>query len=462
MQPLNPRPLPRATPADPALHRAGRVIDLALQAYVYGYPLVALRRTRNLLTSEDVGIGAPVNAFLHVERLMTPRSREVVKPNNDTLYSSAFLDLREGPLLLTVPDTQGRYYSLTLFDAYTNAFAYVGRRTTGTRAGRYVITGPGHRGPLPELPVLTAPTDSVWLLGRTLVDGPHDLDAACDTIRRYTLTTVRGTPPPTAHHHGPVLSPQHLGAGGIEFFDEVCAALALDPPPDADRPVLDLIAELGIGPGCTPSREVTDPVVRAALDTVGVSGDALLNLAPGAAPAEPGSTRQGIRQRDGWSYYLSTGSYDQRYLIRAGVAQQGIGAVHPDEALYIGARADAQDRPLDGRRRYLLRFEPGRLPPVDAFWSVTAYDREQYLMDNPLGRYSVGDRTPRLVYGDDGSLELYIQHDEPVQGPSNWLPVGPGRFELTVRCYQPHSRLLDGRYTLPPLVLLDDGPAQSA
>ncbi|WP_405771946.1 DUF1254 domain-containing protein [Streptomyces sp. NBC_00080] len=450
MQPTNSGPLP----ADPALDRVGRIIDIALQAYVYGYPLVALRRTRSLLTSKDVAIGAPVNTFLHVERLMTPRSREVVKPNNDTLYSSAFLDLREGPLLLTVPDTQERYYSLTLFDAYTNAFAYVGRRTTGTQAGQYVITGPHHHGPLPELPLLASPNDSVWLLGRTLVDGPHDLKAACDTIRRYTLTTVHGAPPPSAHHHGPVFSPQHLGGSGIEFFDEMCAALELDPPPAADRSILDLIAQVGVGPGRSPSREVADPVVRAALDTVGVSGDALLNTPPGAATRD----RKGISQHDGWSYYLSTGSYDRRYLVRAGVALQGIGAVHPNEALYIGARADAQGRPLDGRRRYLLRFEPGRLPPVDAFWSVTAYDQEQYLMDNPLERYSVGDRTPQLAYGDDGSLELYIQHDEPVQGPSNWLPVGPDRFELTVRCYQPRSPLLDGRYTLPPLVAGDECP----
>ncbi|MCX4919042.1 DUF1254 domain-containing protein [Streptomyces sp. NBC_00687] len=454
MRPLSTE-APTAPPTDPALDRATEINSLALQAYVYGYPLVALERTRRLLTSKDLPIGVPVNTFLHVDRLMTPRSREVVKPNNDTLYSSAFLDLRSGPLLLDVSDTRGRYYSLTLFDAYTNAFAYVGRRTTGTRAGRYVITGPGRHGPLPDLPVLAAATDSVWLLGRTLVDGPDDLDAAGDTIRRYALTTLQGTPPPSAPHEGAVLSPQGLGTCGIGFFDEMCAGLALNPPPATDQPVLDRIGRLGLGPGRVPSREVTDPVVRAALATVGVSGDALLNLPPGA----PGDvTGRGAARHNGWSYHLNTGSYGQCHLVRAGIALQGLGAVHPEEALYVTARTDPLGRSLDGGRRYLLRFEPGRLPPVDAFWSLTAYDHEQYLIDNPLGRYSLGDRTPGLVYSDDGSLEVRIQHEEPEGGPSNWLPVGPDRFELTVRCYQPHAPLLDGRYLLPPLVVLDEDP----
>ncbi|MFE9687238.1 DUF1254 domain-containing protein [Streptomyces sp. NPDC006285] len=440
---------------DPLLSRAGGLLDLALQAYVFGYPLVALERTRRLLTSQEIPIGAPVNTFLHVDRLMTPTNREVVKPNNDTLYSSAWLDLREGPLVLDVPEAHGRYYSLMFLDAYTNAFAYVGRRTTGTKPGRYVITGPDHHGELPNLPVLASPTHSVWALGRTLVEGPQDLAAAGALIRQYSLTRLDGAPIASLHSTGPLDSPQNLGKSGIAFFDEMCAALALNPPPAEDQPMLDRIAQCGIVPGAVPSRDVTDPLVHAVLDTVGVSGDALLSLTPGSSGASDG---QGMRHKDGWTYHLNTGGYGQSYAVRAIVALQGIGAVHPDEALYVGAREDSEGRLLDGSRCYRLRFEPGQLPPVDAFWSLTAYDHEQYLVDNPIERYSIGDRTSGLSYGPDGSLELYLQHEEPSQGPANWLPVGPGRFELIVRCYQPNPELLDGNYNLPPLLSVEDDP----
>jgi hypothetical protein len=437
---------------DSSLTAAGRLLDLALQAYVWGYPLVVMQRTRHLLTSADHSYGAPVNSFAHSDRLMTPASRAVAKPNNDTVYSSAWLDLRGGPLVLEVPDMAGRYYSLQFMDAYTNAWAYVGRRTTGTEAGRFVVTGPAWAGDLPGLPVLASPTNTVWLLGRTLVHGPADLPAVRDLIRRYTLTPLQGEDGVPARYAGPLQSPHHLGSAGIAFFDEMCAAIADDPPPPEDGPVLKGFAELGIGPGRIPSAEVADPFVHHLLDTVGAAGDVLLSLShsphDGMAP-----------ETDGWSYNLGTGSYGQRYLLRARVALQGLGAVHPQEALYASARKDVSGRPLDGQRRYLLRFLPGQFPPADAFWSLTAYGEDHFLIANPLGRYSLGDRTPGLVYGSDGSLEVLIQRDEPSHGTANWLPVGPGPFELTLRCYQPGPELLDGRYTIPPLVTLEDRDA---
>jgi hypothetical protein len=410
-------------------------------------------RTRRLLTSEALGsYAAPHNTFLHVTKLMSPSSRQVVKPNNDTLYSSAWLDLRKGPLVLSVPDTAGRYYSLMFMDAYTNGWAYVGRRTTGTKAGRFVIVGPDRSGGLPDLPVLRSPTDTAWLLGRTLVEGPHDLAAATELIARYRLTTVEGADPEVAYFTGPTPSPQHTGTAGITFFDELCRVIAHNPLGPEEQAYAQRFAELGIGPGHIPSVEVTDSRVRAALETAGTMGDATLKLAV--------DSHEGHRAInpvvDGWAYNLLTGSYGQEYLLRARVAFQGVGALHPEEALYVTAQADAEGRPLDARRRYRLRFPAGALPPVAAFWSLTAYDQDQYLIRNPIRRYSVGDRTPGLVYGADGSLELQIQRDEPVEGVSNWLPIDGEAFELVLRCYQPADELLDGSYTVPALIAVHD------
>jgi hypothetical protein len=437
---------------DSFLAAAGRLLDLALQAYVWGYPLVVMRRTRHLLTSAGHPFGAPVNSFMHVDRLMTPASRAVPKPNNDTVYSSAWLDLRGGPLVLGVPDMADRYYSLQFMDAYTNTWAYVGRRTTGTNAGRFVVTGPGWAGDPPGLPVLASPTDTVWLVGRTLVHGPGDLPAVRDLIRRYTLTPLEPAGEVAARHAEVPQSPHGLGSAGIGFFDELCAAIADDPPPAGDRPVLERFAELGIGPARIPSAEVTDPFVRHLLDSAGAAGDVLLSLPP--------SPHDGVTpETGGWSYNLGTGSYGQRYLLRAQVALQGLAAVHPQEALYVSARHDDQGRPLHGERRYVLRFPAGELPPADAFWSLTAYGEDHFLIPNPLARYSLGDRTPGLVYESDGSLQVFIGRDEPPHGAANWLPAGPGPFELTLRCYQPRPELLDGRYTVPPLVSLEDRDA---
>ncbi|MEU0227255.1 DUF1254 domain-containing protein [Streptomyces sp. NPDC006284] len=439
---------------DVATAQAGELADLALQAYIWGYPAVQMDRTRKLLTG-DHAFGAPVNSFFHASRLLTADDRAVVKPNNDTLYSSAWLDLSREPLILSVPDTGGRYYSLFLMDAYTNGWGYVGRRTTGTRSARFVIAGPRWTGPPPGDPVLVSPTDTVWLLGRTLVDGPEDLFAARASMRQYTLEALSGGAAELERHRGPAPSTESLGAFGISFFDEMCAVWAKNPPPAAERPFLDAWGRLGLAAGRVPSEEVRDPLARTVLERIGLVGDPLLALStPSSGDGPPA-----VPRRNGWDYQLATGSYGQNFLLRARVAYQGIGAVHPREALYVTCRADAAGRPLRGDRRYVLRFPPGRLPPVDAFWSITAYGADQYLIPNSVGRHSIGDRTRGLISGADGSLDILIQTSEPAQGTANWLPVGEGPFELVLRCYQPKAELLDGRYAVPPLEAAEVEPA---
>lgn len=436
---------------DVSLAFTGGLIDLAFQAYLWGYPAVVMNRTKNTYTSESTGSGVPVNTFRHFDGLATPMNRIIVKPNNDTLYSSAWLDLSRGPLILSVPDTDGRYYCLDFLDAYTNVWAYIGRRTTGTQAGQFVVVGPNWTGDLPDLPVLNSPTDMGWLHGRTLVDGHADIPAARELMDQYILEPLHQDDAAPLWHTGPVLSPQACGTSGISFFDELCAVIASNSPPAADHAFIERFTPLGIGPGRVPSQEASDPLVRNILDKTGLLCDSLMTL---TRTPPPGLTN--IPEVDGWSYQMATGSYGQKFLLRSLVAHLGLGALHPEECLYLGARQDTSGQPLDGKKRYVLRFPAGQLPAVDAFWSLTAYDAEQFLIENPLERYSVGDRTPGLVYGEDGSLELFIQSDEPKQGAENWLPVGDGPFELLMRCYEPRPELLDRRLTIPPLRRLDD------
>ncbi|MDI3386235.1 DUF1254 domain-containing protein [Streptomyces sp. B-S-A8] len=438
--------------------RATDTFTTAVEAYVWGYPLVLMDRTRRLLTHRDHRGSAPVNTLRHRSRLATPRDREIVKPNNDTLYSIAWLDLARGPQLLEVPDVEGRYYSFQFLDAYTNTWAYVGSRTTGARAGRHLVVGPGSDAEAPDgAAVLRSPTNTVWLLGRTLVDGEADVAAATDVMERYRLTPLR--PGDRADERagwstGAVASPHTIGAAGLAFFDELGRALQADPPPAADAALLERFAAVGIGPGRSPSQDAPDGVTRIALEQAVTFGAALLEARDsvrGRERSDRTGSGTGTGTGTGWSYDLDIGAYGRNHLLRAIIARHGLGALTAEEAVYATTRRDAAARPLTGEHAYRLHFPADRLPPVSAFWSLTAYDEENFLVDNKLDRYAIGDRTPGLRYGPDGSLDLYVQHEAPEDGVSNWLPVPPGPFELTLRFYEPRTQMLRGEYVLPPV-----------
>ncbi|MDQ8703587.1 DUF1254 domain-containing protein [Streptomyces sp. LHD-70] len=445
--------------------RATDTFTTAVEAYLWGYPLVLMDRTRRLLTHRDHRGSAPVNTLRHRARLAAPRDREIVKPNNDTLYSIAWLDLARGPLLLEVPDVDGRYYSFQFLDAYTNTWAYVGSRTTGTQAGRHLIVGPGSNGSNDEGPdgaaVLRSPTDTVWLIGRTLVDGEEDVSAASKVMRQYRLTPLRPedrVDETAAWSTGPVPSPHTIGTAGIAFFDELGRALEADPPPASDSALLKRFAGVGIGPGLRPAQDAPDGVTRLALEQAVTFGAALLEARDSVRGRDSVRSRDSVRGREqadrtgtGWSYDLDIGAYGQNHLLRAIVARHGLGALTAEEAVYATTRRDAAARPLTGEHTYRLHFPADRLPPVSAFWSLTAYDEENFLVDNKLDRYALGDRTPGLRYGPDGSLDLYVQHEAPAEGTANWLPVPPGPFELTLRFYEPRAEMLRGEYVLPPV-----------
>lgn len=385
----------------------------------------ARRHPRLGFASEEPGSSWRwVNQFTHTHRRLGPGDREVVSPNNDTVYSNAWLDLSEGPVLIESPDMGERYWTLGLLDAWTNPFAYVGRRTTGNRPQRTLVHGPGWRGDIPAdvTATIAAPGDDVWLIGRILVDddGP---DAERVRTLQQALRMRRLDGRDAAMRVDAALDGRDTRVPSARLYRAtVEAALGGNPPPEGES--------LAWPP--------EDDALAKALPTV------CERLRNAGQPHDLGG---------GWAIPVMVRTHwGDDHLTRARIARNFIGALGIDEAMYPTAEVDVAGHPLHGSKRYELRFAPGRGPRVDAFWSLTMYRRSDCLfVANPIGRYSIGDRTPGLRTEADGSLAIRLQADDP--GPdSNWLPAPPGElFYVVLRLYQPGAEHLELRFDYPPI-----------
>jgi hypothetical protein len=452
--------------AEPRENRIGAVQDyhqIAVQAYVWGYPLVVLSRLRKLHTLSKQGmegIRAPINTFAHTSRLLNAKDpRDTITPNNDTLQSSAWLDLRDEPQVLRVPDMpgrfvnmRGRYHVLWFVDAYGNVFQNIGRRTTGSKSGVYVITGLNWSGPLPEgLIEIKAPTNTVWIRGHTFIDVYEDREKAVALVRKINLTPLGvflGKAKPNTSQaltRGEVLlNPRDIPSAGLRFFDEMCEALKDNPPPLNETQLLKQFETVGLGSGRIPSAEVKDSAVLAALQSAAATGERLIserlnNLGP---------------KVNGWEYTLQSGVYGNDYLLRAAIAKVGPGANVPQEITASLTRHDQDGQQLIGEHKYIIHIDKAHIPPVDAFWSLTLYSStDSFFVDNPINRYSIGDLTKGLVMNSDGSMDIYIQRQPPGDSGQrpNWLPAPKGEFYLVFRTYQPRAEIFDGRYEFPPV-----------
>jgi hypothetical protein len=421
--------------------------ELGREAYRYGLPLLEFLRVRAEMTSVRAPDGrgnAPVNAFSHARAFATPRNRTVVAPNVDTLYSIAHLDLGKGPVVLSHPAMGRRYFGFQFLDPYTNVIGYAGTRTTGPGAGRVQIAWtrrPGRRTPGARL--IRSPYRRVWVIGRTLAtDSRADRRRARAKMLRYRLTPA---PRLGARRPGrPRKAP--LPTDGLELLDSLGRALAQNPPPARDRPLLDRLAQVGVGSGLRPSEAGLSADVLAALRE-GVEREAA--EAPTRARAE--IARQAI-SAGGWlSLDPKIGNYGTDYDLRATVAVVGLGANTPAEATYPTALADGDGAFLTGVNRYRLVFESGRKPPARAFWSLTVYDSDGYLVRNPAHRYAIGTSHPPLVRRRDGSIVVLIQRERPAARNVNWLPAPAGGFRLSLRLYWPRRAALTGAWQ-PPAV----------
>ena len=432
--------------------------EIALEAYYYFYPLITMDLTRRQLTNIEPGKmpgRGPMNTFSHVREFPPAEFREVVRPNFDTLYSTGWLDLTTEPMVVSAPDTAGRFYLLPMLDMWTDVFASPGKRTTGTQAGQFAVVLRGWKGELPAgITRIESPTPYVWVIGRTQTNGTQDYDAVRKIQDGYTITPLSRlgkTPQPVVVKIDPTVdmktSPmlQVNSMPAARFFNYGAALMQIHPPHITDQPILARMKRLGIEAGQELKLEQMDPIVRRALEQAPARGlkamqAKLLTLAPVIK---------------GWQMNTDTmGVYGNYYLKRAIVSMVGLGANLPEDAIYPMNFADQEGKPLDGSHKYKLRFEKPELPPVEAFWSITLYDPEGFQVKNPLNRFAIGDRDA-LKFNADGSVDLYIQHESPGKElESNWLPAPQGPFNITMRLYAPKSQAITGEWTPPPVLRL--------
>ena len=441
----------------------------AAAAYVYGLPQVSVRSTVSHL---------PRNVMVSVAALADPSVKTVVSPNVDTAYTVTWLDLVSGPLVVNVPDTGGRYYTFQFLDAFSNAFAYVGSGSTGTAAGAYAIIPPGWTGVLPPgLTRIDAPSNTVWLLGRTLVRGPGDLPAvrdvqSHDAVTPLTAWALGARQPPVVLDAFPPTVPRSVPPGA-QFIATLNQDMTIDPPPPADACALAAMGPAGVSiphPTAADSAAAdagnlapplpapaADPVAGPAIDAGVAAGARILGAAAARLRAVTARTDHGWSVLGPW-----VGRFGTRYLGRAVVARDLLGANTPAQAIYPIASTDSARRPLTGARRYTIHFARRGLPPVRAFWSVTLYGADDYLSANPIGRYAIGDRTTGLRRNRDGSLTLYVQHAAPgaALARANWLPAPPGPFHLVMRLYEPRPAAQRGHWKPAPVVAVSSPPAK--
>jgi hypothetical protein len=420
--------------------------QLAAAAWIYGYPLVLMDVSRQVQAAS----GELPNTFEHQRAFPDPTFTDVVSPNVDTLCSSAWLDLRSEPVILSLPAMPGRYHVMAMLSGWTDVFAAPGSRTTGEDGGDFAICPPGWDGELPTgVARIIAPTSMVWILGRTSAAGTRDYLTVHMLQNNYLLTPLSeyldqssppAPPPLFASSDGSAAVDQVARMDGPAFFNRFASLLADNPAPD--RSFVDRLAALGLRPGWP--LDTNDPQVAAAIATAPAVGQARLRRI--GADLSEGRT-------NGWSIPRGMGAYGDDYGKRAYIAFLGLGADLDADVLYPRAMVDSQGRALDGGHQYVLRFGPDELPPVNGFWSLTMYDDKQFFVDNAIDRYVIGDRD-EVRYGPDGSLELCIQAENP--GPdANWLPAPTGSFNLVFRAYWPQPAAVDGTWAPPPVTRLD-------
>lgn len=427
---------------------------IGVQAYLYFYPIVTMDLTRKQLTNVErpEGIHAPMNTFVSLKEYPSADMRVVVRPNFDTLYTSAYLDLMAEPMVVSAPDTGGRYYLLPMLDMWTDVFASPGWRTTGTQAANFLVTAPGWTGAVPPgMTRIEAPTPYVWIIGRTKTDGPQDYDAVHKIQAGYKITPLSGWGKPAQPMLGkvdpsvdmktpPKIQVDTMPAG--KFFAYAAELLKANPPHITDQPIIAQLQKIGIEPGKSFDLDKAEPAVR----------KALANAPEDAQQLMAWKLPTLARVVNGWSMNTDTmGVYGNYYLKRAIVAQLGLGANLPEDAVYPTNLADESGKPLDGSNKYKLHFEKTDLPPVDAFWSITVYDSEGFQVPNPFNRFAVSSWMP-FKYNADGSLDLYFQNENPgADKEANWLPAPKDAFNLLMRLYAPRLEALTGKWNPPPV-----------
>ncbi|MUL83046.1 MULTISPECIES: DUF1254 domain-containing protein [unclassified Mycolicibacterium] len=429
---------------------------IAMDAYVYGYSLVTVEMTRRVMTNVDKvqSPRAPMGQLMRMREYPNAAFRDVTAPNADTLYTNGFIDVKDEPWVLSLPEANDRYYLFPMLDGYTNVFEVPGKRTTGTGPQTYAITGPNWKGTLPAgVKEYKSPTSTVWLLGRIYCTGtPEDYAAVHkmqDAISLVPLSSYGKpyTPPaakvdPSIDMKTPVRD-QVNNLSTEDYFNLLATLMKDNPPAEADKPMVDRMAKLGIAPG-----EKFD------IDKLGSDVAAALKSVPKDGFDKIMARFKDLQDINGWRFTTQTGQYGTEYLQRALITAIGLGANRPQDAVYPTSETGPDGKPYDGANKYVLHFDKDQLPPVNGFWSLTMYDEGYFFVDNPLNRYTLSQRNA-FATNPDGSVDLYLQHDNPGPGrEANWLPAPAAKFNLMLRLYWPKETppsIIDGTWK-PPAV----------
>ncbi len=427
---------------------------VAQDAYIYGYPLVTMEMTRRVVTNAASveGTHGPMGQLIKLRQYPDASFRDVTAPNADTLYTTAFIDVGQEPWVLSIPDMKDRYYLFPLLDGWTDVFQVPGKRTTGTGAQTYAITGPGWKGTLPAgVREYKSPTSIVWILGRIYCTGTpqdyaavHALQDQCSLVPLSAYgkayTPPAGTVDPSIDMKTAVRE-QVNGMDATAYFTLLAQLMKANPPAAEDAPELAKFAKIGLVAGrdfdaTKLNADFVKRIPEIAFDRV------MLQF----------KVNKAVKNVNGWGYTTKTGLYGTDYFMRALVTAIGLGANRPQDAVYPTSLKDADGNAYDGTKKYVMRFAKGQLPPVQGFWSVTMYDSSYFLVASPINRYSISARQ-KLKSNPDGSVDLYIQNDSPgADKESNWLPSPAGKFVLMLRMYWPNEKdpsIIDGSWKIP-------------
>lgn len=436
----------------------GRPWYYGIKAYIYGFPLVVMELTKEVSTNVPSSgeITAPVNQFAVMTKYPDASFRLIPRTGLDAQFAVAWADLDAEPLILTVPNTGGRYYVIALFDMWSNVFASIGSRTTGTDSASFLIAGPKWKGNVPSgmKQIYYSPTRYVWVNCQMQSNGQQDYDKVNKLQKQYKLTPLSslGKPyePPkevpfdaNADKTAPLERIKKMDAK--EFYGRLAKLMKDNPPFEHDGPILEKLKFLGMEPGKDFDIDNVDGNIARGLER-GMMAFGLL---------EKGV--QKLETKNGWIVIPDNfANYGTDYITRAGIALIGLGGILPQDILYPTAFNDADNKPLDGSKRYVLHLEKDQFPPANVTWSVSSYTPDGFYVPNRINRYHLAVWMP-LKYNADGSLDIYIQSESPgTDMELNWLPVpARGPFNLVTRIFWPKVTALNGTWRMPGVKALN-------
>jgi hypothetical protein len=436
---------------------AKQAYALGVSAYLWGYPMVVMQKSRDAMTKGGEApvtpdqfnksglLFAPVNQVATAWGMLGPKFSAVQSGNSDTQYSVTWYDSSKEPYILHLPNSKGRYYTYQFIDAWTNNYHYASTRTMGSQEQNYALAAPGWKGKLPEGVIrVDSPTPTGFIIGRWFVASEKDVAAVNAIQEQVTMTPLssygKSYSPPKVK-----VVPAKKYSGDLAFFEQLGDTLALNGAPAADAGLLGLLKNIGL-------------TIDHGFDATGLSDGEKKSLAQAITDGDAmlAAKAAGMGKNvKGWQYAPVLNEYfGTDYMLRGAIGYEAMFENTPIEAYYPGVFVDADGKTLDGSTgNYTMTFPKGQTPPVGAFWSSTMYDAKKRLMvENSLNRYKIGSAN-KLQAGADGSTTIYIQADSPGKDKeSNWLPAPKEPFYMLFRMYLPDIEALNGQYELPGVV----------